>query len=383
MESNEHWIYRGRQEHGWFGSGTAPTDDTAPGPAGDGDAGNGAAGAQALEQHVGLVVDYAADHFPRSDRRSFALRMGWLGGQARLNSVMPTWVRDADVHPEIFRQRFFGREGNAKIAGQMQAVAQQIAHAQTHLDLSAAAGHLADALQMVGLDAVPRFLARAQARAEDPQARVIPAQFAVPLPPLAAPVGAGPADDGPDPAAKAAGAAVARAGRRANQVLTEIGQGHLDAALGHALLGRPYPAAVDDPALSVLHNEAGGEGDAAPPAGGESAEPAPERITVSPDRRRYILDGDGPGKGGGHRPGLGKDNKTEFPRGWTDDKIIEEVEDVANDPNSRKKLEDDGRTVISGTREGVDIRVVVETDGKNVVSGYPTNLPRNPNRITK
>jgi Bacterial EndoU nuclease len=205
---------------------------------------------------------------------------------------------------------------------------------------------------------------------------VIPAQFAVPLPPLAAPAGAGPADDGPDPAAKAAGAAVARAGRRASQVLTEIGQGHLGTALGHALLGRPYPAAVDDPAFSVLHTEAGGEGDAAPQTGGEGVEPAPERITVSPDRRRHILVGDK--TGGGHRPGLGIPGKSEFPEGWTDDKIISEIEDVANDPNSKRQPSYAGRTEIHGTREGVDIEIILGGDGKTIVTAHPTNLPRNP-----
>jgi hypothetical protein len=69
---------------------------------------------------------------------------------------------------------------------------------------------------------------------------------------------------------------------------------------------------VDDPALSVLHIEAGGEGDAAPPIGGEGIEPAPERITVSPDRRRHILVGDK--TVGGHRPGLENPAGVNLPR---------------------------------------------------------------------
>ncbi|HJS85159.1 MAG TPA: hypothetical protein VJ779_06830 [Acetobacteraceae bacterium] len=39
MPASDHWIYQGRQEHGWFGTGTAPPNDPAPGPA-DKDADN-------------------------------------------------------------------------------------------------------------------------------------------------------------------------------------------------------------------------------------------------------------------------------------------------------------------------------------------------------
>ena len=97
---------------------------------------------------------------------------------------------------------------------------------------------------------------------------------------------------------------------------------------------------------------------------------------VSPDRRRHILDGDA--RGGGHRPGTGIPNKSEFPRGWSDDRIIAAIEDVANDPASARRLEADGRTVATGRRDGVDIRVVVGRDGRSIVTGYPTNTPRNP-----
>lgn len=106
--------------------------------------------------------------------------------------------------------------------------------------------------------------------------------------------------------------------------------------------------------------------------------PAEDRgqASVSPQRRRHILDGDA--TGGGHRPGLGLPGKSEFPRGWSDDRIIAAILDVANDPNSRRRAEADGRTVVTGTRDGVEMRVVVGRDGRSVVTGYPVNLPRNP-----
>ena len=100
------------------------------------------------------------------------------------------------------------------------------------------------------------------------------------------------------------------------------------------------------------------------------------QATVSPERRVHILDGDA--RGGGHRPGRGVPGKSEFPRGWSDDAIVAAIEDVANDPASARRFEADGRTVVTGRRDGVDIRVVVERDGRSIVTGYPTNTPRNP-----
>jgi hypothetical protein len=100
------------------------------------------------------------------------------------------------------------------------------------------------------------------------------------------------------------------------------------------------------------------------------------QATVSPERRIHILDGDA--RGGGHRPGTGIPHKSEFPRGWSDNKIIEAIEDVANDPASARRVGADGRTVVTGQRQGVDLRVVIERDGRSIITGYPTNTPRDP-----
>lgn len=96
---------------------------------------------------------------------------------------------------------------------------------------------------------------------------------------------------------------------------------------------------------------------------------------ASPQRRKHILDGDA--TGGGHRPGTGKPGKSEFPQGWSDSKIMHEISDVATDPNSVTRAGRGGRTITKGTRNGVDIRVIQERNG-DIVSGFPTNVPRNP-----
>jgi RHS repeat-associated protein len=102
---------------------------------------------------------------------------------------------------------------------------------------------------------------------------------------------------------------------------------------------------------------------------------------ASPARRRHILYGDA--SGGGHRPGLGLPGKTEFPKGWSDDKIMHEISDVATDPavpwvKQKGKIKKPPRYSAEGDREGVRVKVVLEPEGEGIVTGHPTNLPRNP-----
>ena len=103
-------------------------------------------------------------------------------------------------------------------------------------------------------------------------------------------------------------------------------------------------------------------------------------VDLTENRRSHILDGDN--KGGGHRHGTGKPDKSEFPADWSDDKIIHEISDVATDPSSSVSKGKWGEDIFSGTRDGVDIEVVTyPSNSKNVgkiSTGYPTNTPRNP-----
>ncbi len=50
----------------------------------------------------------------------------------------------------------------------------------------------------------------------------------------------------------------------------------------------------------------------------------------------------------------------------------------ATDPSSSRKPGRRGRIVANGSRDRVDIEVIIEGDKKTVVTGYPTNRPRNP-----
>jgi hypothetical protein len=117
-----------------------------------------------------------------------------------------------------------------------------------------------------------------------------------------------------------------------------------------------------------------------PVTGGACAAPVTEKPSlVDAKGQKHILEGDGPGKGGGHRPGTGKPGKSEFPPGWSDGKILGEVSDIATDP-AIAWTRPDGRGYITGTKtvDGVNVKVVVDTVNGRIVTGFPTNLPRNP-----
>ena len=102
--------------------------------------------------------------------------------------------------------------------------------------------------------------------------------------------------------------------------------------------GGDVPAARSDPVEWRSHEEyyeALRAADGKPPEVGDSQadrsgwdavdaadRPPAEDIGVSPERTTHILDGDETGGGGGHRHGVGKPGKTEFPASWDDEKII-------------------------------------------------------------
>ncbi|WP_157683578.1 polymorphic toxin-type HINT domain-containing protein [Microlunatus soli] len=102
---------------------------------------------------------------------------------------------------------------------------------------------------------------------------------------------------------------------------------------------------------------------------------------ASASRRRHILDGDGPGSGGHRWPG--QPGKTPFPEDWSDDKIMHEVSDVATDPSlqwtqntgpegadfTRRGIP--ARKEVVGSRDGVNIRVILEPAGEGIITAHP------------
>lgn len=83
--------------------------------------------------------------------------------------------------------------------------------------------------------------------------------------------------------------------------------------------------------------------------------------------------------GEGHRDGTGIPGKTEFPSGWTGDKILHEISDVAMDPNSiSEMIEPNGYQPIISIQDGINLRVIYDTMNDRIVADYPTNVTVNP-----
>jgi Bacterial EndoU nuclease len=97
--------------------------------------------------------------------------------------------------------------------------------------------------------------------------------------------------------------------------------------------------------------------------------PSLDALRVSPERHAHILEGDADGSGG-HRHGIDNPGKTEFPVSWNDEKIIDALLDVACQPDHPPRHQEwNDRWVARGTRDDVEVVVVIARDGVYVVAG--------------
>ncbi len=114
------------------------------------------------------------------------------------------------------------------------------------------------------------------------------------------------------------------------------------------------------------HGETGRSGWDAIPA---QDRPPVDSIHLTPERGKHILDGDA--TGGGHRSGTGSPGKTEFPAGWSDEKSLGNVLDVAQHPDSPPVHQNwNDSWLCTGTRDGVQVWAVVQRDGE-IRTGWP------------
>lgn len=97
---------------------------------------------------------------------------------------------------------------------------------------------------------------------------------------------------------------------------------------------------------------------------------------ITPERRTHILYGDA--TGGGHLYGTGAPCKSEFPKHWSEDTIIEEVEIIAANDNLNWRQQRNGYYVAEQDVGTVRVRVVKGRNNEKVITAYPTNVPRNP-----
>jgi hypothetical protein len=92
--------------------------------------------------------------------------------------------------------------------------------------------------------------------------------------------------------------------------------------------------------------------------------PPLDAFNVTPERAAHILDGDATG-GGGHRHGVGKPGKTEFPADWNDERIVGSILEVVRHPSQPPVHQDwNNRWLCVGVRDEVEISVVVQRTGE-------------------
>ena len=169
------WIDQGRQQHGWFGNGTAPQ-----------------ANPRELGSRAFAAVQLALDDFPNRDDLPFPLE--------KTTEVLRTFASmmapEAGLAPSDFRLRFFRASFDPVDAWTVQLIMRGIAAAETHAGLVQSGRELAATTRAHGPDGWNRLLGTAVAHvtpaspieAANGEATMQKAQFAVPAGPLPLPL---------------------------------------------------------------------------------------------------------------------------------------------------------------------------------------------------
>lgn len=100
------------------------------------------------------------------------------------------------------------------------------------------------------------------------------------------------------------------------------------------------------------------------------------QVILTQQAKQHILHGNH--TGGGHLYGAGKPCKSEFPKDWDINKVINTVTRQASNDNINWRQEDNGYHVSEKNHGNVRVRVVMDDDRSHIITAYPTNQPRNP-----
>jgi len=345
MAVSEHWRYQGRQYHQWFGHGTAPKEDKEAEPA--------KPGSLFDSLSVGQRVDYASGsvvaHSPRDQRSRWEARVGGTNKES-LKTAVAVWYGASKLSRDTFRQRLLDSNTNDETVDRLRSAAKGIVDARTHAQLGAAGEDFATAAQTIGPDRWPRFIGDAERRGvEAVSDGAIPGVVKA-------------STTGTDTAMGAVGLGL---------VLLMLALKNHGSGPARPTISPTTPSSVP---TEKPKDEKAGSTPTASPATPEKAPPdhlaQPGDATLAEDRRRYILDGNGRG-GSGHGPNRTTPDKSTFPSDWSDERTIGAIKDVANDPASVREPARGERTAVRGTRDGVEIEVIIGRDRKAIVTAYP------------
>ncbi len=153
------WADQGRQEHGWFGHGTAPQGNEPP-KDGSGiifDPDN-------FEPRIDAIAHSAVAHMPRVDwpRENVSFDQQRL---ERLRQAMTAWIGARSLNHAAFEDTFVDPSTSNAAIEKLRAAAESVRTATAHQDLADASADLAGAMRDVGLDRWPAFLRDAAERA--------------------------------------------------------------------------------------------------------------------------------------------------------------------------------------------------------------------------
>ena len=154
------WEDQGRQEHGWFGHGTAPPK-LKPDESGRSDR----FGPDGLDQRIRAMGHTAITAIPRTLRHHPATRYDEDPALDQLATTVHQWVRGLLLDRAAFASRYFGRGASDPVVDHLWQAAKFAAVARNEAELRAGTGHLAAAMQAEGLDRWGRFMSNAQQRA--------------------------------------------------------------------------------------------------------------------------------------------------------------------------------------------------------------------------
>ena len=154
------WEDQGRQYHMWFGHGTSADKAKKAAP------GSSVVGQSTADRVLALAYGALAS-LPAAQRRQAEAQYN-NGTLPRLKEAMTAWLRATALTQAAFAGRLFGRSADDPVIWSLHDAALRAATATTHDDLREASGKLARAMEAVGIDRWPHFVADAQERARDP-----------------------------------------------------------------------------------------------------------------------------------------------------------------------------------------------------------------------
>ncbi len=97
---------------------------------------------------------------------------------------------------------------------------------------------------------------------------------------------------------------------------------------------------------------------------------------LSDNTKIHILYGDN--NGGGHKFGINKPCKSEFPKNWADEEIISSIKKIAANDNLQWKQQNNGYYITEAMDRNINIRVVIGSNKMKIITAYPINVDRNP-----